>query len=199
MSEFEVPSEEQREQQKKEYEKRLRQYGQEFYKAVQAEYPLSQVVRAFLEELQRQLGLTEEDIRRVEDLILESTLAYQERKQYRKLKQKEITRHEERDISLYLRIMRDKTSLRAFDAITLPAPNDSTDAGVIVSDDILQEVNYPQKLLRYPNLECKEKPIINQAFSLFVQLLIEQPQSGVEGLFFEDTGEPDKLPDVEVI
>jgi len=57
-----------------------------------------------------------------------------------------------------------------------------------------------QNLTRYPNLDCPDKTILNQRFSLTVELLLDQPedQPEVEGIVINDTG-TDKLPEVEVV
>lgn len=56
-----------------------------------------------------------------------------------------------------------------------------------------------QKLFRYPNLECPDKSTINQPFNLFVQLLLKPIELDIQELVFEDTGELDKLPEIEVV
>ncbi|MCS7221499.1 MAG: CHAT domain-containing protein [Anaerolineae bacterium] len=57
----------------------------------------------------------------------------------------------------------------------------------------------PQRpLLRYPELECQEQVILHQRFSLFVRLLIQPSEPGVEAIAIEDTGTPE-LPEVEVV
>lgn len=57
----------------------------------------------------------------------------------------------------------------------------------------------PGRLTRYPNLECPDQVIIDQRFSLFVQLLIEPPEPEAEAIIVEDTGEPEQPPEVEVV
>lgn len=64
------------------------------------------------------------------------------------------------------------------------------------SDDDLFEV---AQLVRYPNLDCPDRTVINQKFSLFVQLSIEPPKSGIEAVAVEDTGILKRLPEVEVV
>jgi Flp pilus assembly protein TadD len=56
----------QEEKHKVEYASKLQRYEQEFIKAIQAEYPLSQFVIDALSNLQMQLGLKYEDVTRVE-------------------------------------------------------------------------------------------------------------------------------------
>jgi len=51
----------QQEQAKAEYENKLQRYNQEFLKAIQNEYPLSESVRDGLKRFQESLGLTDED------------------------------------------------------------------------------------------------------------------------------------------
>jgi formylglycine-generating enzyme required for sulfatase activity/uncharacterized caspase-like protein len=68
------------EQEKAEYENKLRRYEQEFTKAIQAEYPLNQFVLDGLKTLQQQLGLKDEDVARLEQSIREPIEAkYQEK------------------------------------------------------------------------------------------------------------------------
>jgi hypothetical protein len=67
---------EQRQQQKRqEYEVNLERYRQEFSRAVQAEYPLSQYVLEATQNFQKQLGIKEEDVTRIEQPILEAAEA----------------------------------------------------------------------------------------------------------------------------
>ncbi|MEW6493262.1 MAG: CHAT domain-containing protein [Cyanobacteriota bacterium] len=63
-----------------------------------------------------------------------------------------------------------------------------------------QDVTTPQQLTRYPNLDCPDKAIINQRFSLTVELLIEQPedQPTLQPVHVQDTG-TSELPEVEVV
>jgi hypothetical protein len=58
----------------------------------------------------------------------------------------------------------------------------------------------PQPLVRYPNLDCPDKAILNQRFSLTVELLIDQPEDQPEVAAFvvQDTG-TDELPEVELV
>jgi len=57
-----------------------------------------------------------------------------------------------------------------------------------------------QTLVRYPNLDCPDKAIVNQLFSLIVELLLEQPedQPDISAFAIPDTG-TDELPKVEVV
>ena len=50
---------------------------------------------------------------------------------------------------------------------------------------------------RYPALDCPDQAILNVPFSLFVQLLIEAPEPGAEGVTIEDTEVEE--PQVDVI
>ncbi|MBW4429619.1 MAG: pentapeptide repeat-containing protein [Nostoc desertorum CM1-VF14] len=54
-------------------------------------------------------------------------------------------------------------------------------------------------LVRYPNLNSPEQTIIHQKFSLLAQLLIKSPEPSVKAIYVEDTGDPEKLPEVEVV
>jgi len=58
------------EQERAEYENKLRRYEQEFTRAIQAEYPLTQSVLDGLKSLQQQLGLKDEDVDKIERPIL---------------------------------------------------------------------------------------------------------------------------------
>ncbi|MBG1267357.1 caspase, EACC1-associated type [Nostoc sp. WHI] len=57
--------------QKADYENKLHRYEQEFAKAVEAEYPLSQAILNELKNFQQQLGLKNEDVARIERIICE--------------------------------------------------------------------------------------------------------------------------------
>lgn len=54
-------------------------------------------------------------------------------------------------------------------------------------------------LLRYPNLECPNQTILNEKFSLFVQLLINQPKPTTKAIYVENSGNPAQLPEVEIV
>jgi WD40 repeat protein len=54
-----------------EYGKNLRRYEQEFSKAVQAQYPLDEYARNGLKQLQQSLGLTNEHVKKVEEIVLQ--------------------------------------------------------------------------------------------------------------------------------
>jgi len=85
-------------QEKAEYENKLRQYEQEFTKATQKDYPLNQVVLDRLKTFQQQLELTDEDVARVEQPISEPVQAkYQEElRQQEQAKQQQIKEAQER-------------------------------------------------------------------------------------------------------
>lgn len=53
-------------------------------------------------------------------------------------------------------------------------------------------------LLRYPNIDCPNCVLVNQKFSLFVQLLIKSSEEGAEAIEVKDTG-VEQLPEVEVV
>jgi CHAT domain len=57
----------------------------------------------------------------------------------------------------------------------------------------------PPLLRRYPNLDCPNQVIHKQKFSLFVQLMLRAPQPESEAIWVEDTGQPEQLPEVEVV
>jgi len=59
-------------------------------------------------------------------------------------------------------------------------------------------IQTPQSLTRYPNLDCPDKAIINQKFSLTVELLMEQPEEQSPSVVIPDTGTLE-LPEVEVV
>ncbi len=52
-----------------------------------------------------------------------------------------------------------------------------------------------KKLLRYPNITGPDKAILNERFSLLVQLLMKSPKPDSEGIIIEDKG----LPEVEIV
>ncbi|MEM9275612.1 MAG: RDD family protein [Cyanobacteria bacterium P01_F01_bin.143] len=62
--------EQQKQQEKEKYENKLKQYKREFIKAIQTGYPLKKYVRDGLNNYQRTLGLTNEDINRIEKPII---------------------------------------------------------------------------------------------------------------------------------
>ncbi|MEG4857026.1 CHAT domain-containing protein [Microcoleus sp. K1-B6] len=59
-------------------------------------------------------------------------------------------------------------------------------------------IQTPQSLTRYPNLDCPDKAIINQKFSLTVELLMEQPEEQSPSVVIPDIGTLE-LPEVEVV
>ncbi|MDZ8258093.1 TIR domain-containing protein [Nostoc sp. ChiQUE01b] len=72
----------QKQQEKEEYENKLRHYEQEFLKAVEGEYPLSEVVRNRINSLQQSLGLKAEDVARIQQpFIAQAEAQYQEKLQ----------------------------------------------------------------------------------------------------------------------
>jgi hypothetical protein len=72
--------------------------------------------------------------------------------------------------------------------------------------DVLENTNTPypspRSLVRYPNLDCPDKSILNQRFSLTIELLLDKPDDQPEPIYgvltLEDTG-TEKLPEVEVV
>ena len=66
----------------------------------------------------------------------------------------------------------------------------------------VEENTSPQDLVRYPNLDCPDKAILDQRFSLTIELLIDKPGDQPEPVYgvltLEDTG-TEKLPEVEVV
>ena len=75
------------------------------------------------------------------------------------------------------------------------------DSGTII-DDLNYSITSQSSsfLLRYPNLDCPDKVLLNQRFSLIVELLIEQPeeQPEVKALMIEDK-QADLPPEIEVV
>jgi len=88
----------QQEQEKAEYENKLRRYEQEFTKAVQTEYPLNQFIADGLKTFQQELGLKDEDVTRIEQQIREPVEAkYKEKlRQQEQSKQQQLKEAEER-------------------------------------------------------------------------------------------------------
>ncbi|ACC83944.1 caspase, EACC1-associated type [Nostoc punctiforme] len=60
----------QKQQEKEEYGNNLRRYEQKFKKAVQAQYPLDEYVHNGLKQFQQLLGLKNEHVKRIEEIIL---------------------------------------------------------------------------------------------------------------------------------
>ncbi len=73
-----------------EYEKKLERYQQEFLKAVQGSYPLAQYVRNGLKTFQQSLGLSDEDVERIEKPIVD-----QKEAETRKRKEEERIRQQQ--------------------------------------------------------------------------------------------------------
>ncbi|MCW5317995.1 TIR domain-containing protein [Nostoc sp. KVJ3] len=91
----------QKQQEKEEYENKLRHYEQEFLKAVEGEYPLSEVVRNRINSLQQSLGLKAEDVARIQQPFLAQAEAnYQEKlqeEQEAEAKQLELQKQQEKE------------------------------------------------------------------------------------------------------
>ena len=68
--------------------------------------------------------------------------------------------------------------------------------------DEVHNYNVASPLLRYPNLDCPDKVILDQRFSLTIELLLDKPEGQPEPLYgvlnVEDTA-THKLPEVEVV
>ena len=83
----------------------------------------------------------------------------------------------------------------------IPVYSRSQDIEKLSPHQILDNsVSSPKPLTRYPNLDCPDKTILNQRFSLTVELLLDKPEDQPESasVNIEDTG-TDKLPEVEVV
>lgn len=93
-----------------------------------------------------------------------------------------------------------------FDDLTSPAQVglDSNISQVTRSDEPSQadSVSSVQNLIRYPNLDCPDKAILGQRFSLIIELLRDKPEDQPEPLYgvlsLQDTG-TDELPEVEIV
>lgn len=57
----------------------------------------------------------------------------------------------------------------------------------------------PNKIVRYPELDCPANTILHQRVSIFVWLLIEPPSPDADAIIIEDAGLPEELPEVEVV
>ena len=78
-------------QEQEEYNNKLKQYEQEFLKAVEREYPLSNNTRHQINIRQQSLGLRDEDIKQIEQPIL--AVKYQEKEKHRqRYKEQEVER-----------------------------------------------------------------------------------------------------------
>lgn len=67
------------------------------------------------------------------------------------------------------------------------------------SEKSQSETQLPEQLIRYPLLKCQDKAVLNQSLSLFVRLQIEAPEPGSQAIAIEDTGIPEKLPEVQIV
>jgi hypothetical protein len=68
-------------------------------------------------------------------------------------------------------------------------------------ENSVEHSSIPRSLIRYPNLDCPDKVILNQRFSFTVELLIDKPEDQEEPLYGQITIEDDgtDLPKVEVV
>lgn len=57
----------------------------------------------------------------------------------------------------------------------------------------------PSTLIRYPALDCPNRTVMGERFSLFVQLLTEAPTPVATALAIADRGDPGKPPEIEVV
>jgi hypothetical protein len=70
-----------------------------------------------------------------------------------------------------------------------------TDQGDV--DGNTKAVTIPQPLLRYPHIDCPDKQILNQTYSLKIWLLLDEPEGESEPLQILDTG-TSELPELEI-
>jgi hypothetical protein len=83
----------QKQQEKEEYENSLRYYEQELTKAIKAKYPLDEYVRNGVKRFQQSLGLNDEDVERIEAVILTAKQAeYQKQQEERQYTQTTTTK-----------------------------------------------------------------------------------------------------------
>ena len=69
-----------------------------------------------------------------------------------------------------------------------------------ISDQAANTTNQSSKILvRYPNLDCPNSSLINQRFSLYVQLLIKPHKNEVQAIEIEDTNTSEELLEVEIV
>ncbi len=74
--------------------------------------------------------------------------------------------------------------------------------GGFVDDQVASPKNFPEEaktLIRYPNIECRDKVNLSDELNLLVQLLLKSPEPEAKGISIEDKGLPDQLPEVEVV
>jgi len=71
------------------YRQKLRQYEQEFIKAIQGEFPLSQYACEGLDKFQADLGLTDEDVARIKQPIVERRAAEHQQQQLEQQRQRD--------------------------------------------------------------------------------------------------------------
>jgi hypothetical protein len=83
----------QKQQEKEEYENSLRYYEQELTKAIKAKYPLDEYVRNGVKRFQQSLGLNDEDVERIEAVILTAKqVEYQKQQEERQYTQTTTTK-----------------------------------------------------------------------------------------------------------
>ncbi len=99
-----------------------------------------------------------------------------------------------------LKLRAELEPLLQLSSVSIPNIRVSGDVGSI-NDTTQQKEAVPQllRLIRYPNLDCSKHTVINQKFSLFVQLLIEPPDQEAEAVEVQDTSVLKQLPDVEIV
>ncbi len=54
-------------------------------------------------------------------------------------------------------------------------------------------------LLRYPFIQCPSSSVINERFSLYVQILIEPPNPEITAMEIQNTEIAEKPPEVEIV
>ncbi len=154
-----IAEQKQRKQEQAEYENKLRSYEQEFAKAVQAEYPLSQTALQRLKTYQQQLGLKDEDVERAEQPIREPA----EVKYQQKLRQIAEQKQRQQEQAEY------ESKLRSYEQEFAKA----VQAEYPLSQTALQRLKTYQQQLKLKNedVERAEQPIREPAEAKYQQKL----------------------------
>ena len=56
-----------------------------------------------------------------------------------------------------------------------------------------------KQIARYPELDCPDKVVLNQRFSIFIWLFMNPPKPLADAIMIEDTEGSDKMPEVELV
>lgn len=166
--------------QKAEYESKLRRYEQEFSRAVQAEYPLSQHVADGLKSFQQQLELKETDVRRIEQPIREPL----EAKYQGHLRQQELAEQQRQlEIEQNRRKAEYENKLRRYEQEFSKA----LQANYPLSDEVCATLKRYQQILELSqaDIDRLEKPLITKKQTEYrqtQQLSVPSARDGVSSI-----------------